>query len=87
MHRLFVALVACSPVACSPVGCSPVVCLPGACSPVACSPVACSSIAGLHVHQFSVCMMASRAGDATAGDLRQRFLRRAQLGTQIGIGG
>ena len=24
-------------------------------------------------------MMASRAGDRTAGDLRQRFLRRAQL--------
>ena len=35
--------------------------------------------AGLRVHQFSVCMMASRAGDRTAGDLRLRFLRRAQL--------
>ena len=60
------AAFACSLVACSTVACSPVVCSPGACSPVACSPVACSSIAGLHVHQFSVCMMASRAGDRPA---------------------
>ena len=33
----------------------------------------------MNVRQFSVCMMASRAGDRTAGDLRLRFLRRAQL--------
>ena len=26
----------------------------------------------MNVRQFSVCMMASRAGDRTAGDLRQR---------------
>ena len=33
----------------------------------------------MNVRQFSVCMMASRAGDRTAGDLRLRFLRRAQF--------
>ena len=31
------------------------------------------SIAALRVHQLSVCMMSSRAGDRTAGDLRARL--------------
>ena len=35
----------------------------------------------MNVRYFFVCMMASRAGDRTAGDFRQRFLRRAAVAT------